>query len=65
MKNNMCPTCFGTGWVCENHPSLPWDDDLGCTCGAGVPCECNKAGEFGVDEPRITHIMEEMWTTKH
>jgi len=37
-----CPHCLGIGWVCENHPKLPWHDDLGCTCGAGMHCECNQ-----------------------
>lgn len=42
-----CPKCEGWGWVCENHPDKPWGDlTLGpnsCACGAGMPCECNKA----------------------
>lgn len=29
----------------------PWDDELGCTCGAGMPCRCIAVGEPGVDEP--------------
>ena len=40
-----CPVCFGVGWVCENHPYCPWDQALGCECGAGLPCQCNKRGE--------------------
>jgi hypothetical protein len=42
-----CHTCAGTGWVCENHRDLPWQDILGvetCGCGAGAPCgSCNLA----------------------
>jgi hypothetical protein len=41
--NKFCPTCFGIGWVCENHPDRTWDAELGCTCGAGVPCKCNDS----------------------
>ena len=42
----MCDICQGLLWVCENHPLAPWDDsmDLGCECGAGMPCVCNNAG---------------------
>jgi hypothetical protein len=36
-----CPICFGIGWVCENHPDRAWDNDIGCECGAGMPCDCN------------------------
>jgi hypothetical protein len=38
-----CPTCRGVGWVCENHPHKPYDDELGCACGEGIPCECNDS----------------------
>lgn len=37
-----CNVCKGDGWVCERHPTKPWSD-VGCKCGAGVPCECNKS----------------------
>jgi hypothetical protein len=54
-----CPVCFGIGWVCENHPDRAWDDELGCTCGAGEPCKCNLVGEPGVDEPDISQVVME------
>lgn len=48
-----CSNCNGQGWVCENHPNVPWDDgDATCcaaegakwNCGAGAPCpKCNPA----------------------
>jgi hypothetical protein len=40
-----CELCDGCGWVCENHPSRPWEGDRACTCGgAGSPCPwCNPA----------------------
>jgi hypothetical protein len=41
--NVECPHCEGWGWVCENHPDLPWESgsarDCGCG-GAGMPCRC-------------------------
>jgi hypothetical protein len=44
--NPKCAYCKGLGWVCENHPHMAWSDELGCQCGAGMPCECNQ-----VDRP--------------
>jgi hypothetical protein len=35
-----CKVCLSIGWVCENHPQRAWTDELGCQCGAGMPCEC-------------------------
>ena len=55
MINRFCPLCLGVGWVCENHPNRVWDDDLGCQCGAGMPCDCQ--GEE-VEEPIIEIISE-------
>jgi len=60
-----CPKCFGIGWVCENHPNLAWNEDLGCTCSAGMPCDCNRAGERGVDEPDVSQVIGEEHVTKH
>lgn len=39
----VCTICKGEGWVCENHPDLPWQHD-GCG-GAGDPCCCNPDGK--------------------
>jgi hypothetical protein len=60
MTNPKCPNCRGIGWVCENHPDKPWDDEIGCTCGAGLPCECNTG-----DEPDISRIIEDKKPTRH
>jgi hypothetical protein len=38
-----CKVCLSIGWVCENHPQRAWTDELGCQCGAGMPCECVRA----------------------
>jgi hypothetical protein len=45
--------CCGIGWVCENHPDRAWDQELGCVCGAGMPCKCNE-----VEQPDISQIIE-------
>jgi hypothetical protein len=50
-----CYKCLGVGWVCENHPGLPWSDQRGCTCGAGMPCECNRAGE--AETPDVSQVL--------
>jgi hypothetical protein len=41
--NKNCPICRGIGWVCENHPKKPYDEELGCICGEGIPCSCNDS----------------------
>ena len=28
--------------VCENHSDRAWHEELGCICGAGMPCKCNS-----------------------
>ena len=39
-----CGKC-DNGWICEEHPDLPWPhDDCG---GPGVPCE-NPACDFSI-----------------
>jgi hypothetical protein len=38
--NDNCPVCCGVGWVCERHPYMPYDGEIGCACGYGAPCEC-------------------------
>src|ERR1017187_9558975 len=43
--DKMCPICFGIGWVCEFHPNRAWHEELGCMCGAGMPCECNRVDQ--------------------
>jgi hypothetical protein len=53
MKND-CTKCLGIGWVCENHPDRAWSDELGCQCGAGMPCECNRA-----EEPDVSQVIGE------
>jgi hypothetical protein len=55
-----CPICFGLGGVCENHPDRAWDEELGCQCGAGMPCECNR-----VDPPDTSQLIQEMPETRH
>lgn len=40
-----CIVCEDCGWVCENHPAIPWEGPHACPCGgAGAPCPiCNGA----------------------
>lgn len=35
----ICKLCRGSGWLCDEHPTLPWDHD-DCD-GAGIVCYCN------------------------
>jgi len=37
-----CANCDGEGWVCEDHPEVPWANGKGCCGGAGMPCVCNQ-----------------------
>ncbi len=60
-----CRICLGIGWVCESHPDLPWDDELGCACDAGTPCACNAVDEQGVDEPNINRVIHHKPPTRH
>lgn len=61
-----CPICFGLGWVCENHPKRAWSETLGCMCGAGMPCQCNRTGEPGVDPPDYSELItDEREVKKH
>lgn len=57
MMNNQCPKCKGTLWVCENHPDKAWEEPGGCSCGAGMPCECNP---HALPQPGSTVI----WTVQ-
>lgn len=56
MTDVKCPICHGLGWVCENHPNRAWTEgEGGCQCGAGMPCECNRAN--GEDNPDIETVI--------
>ncbi len=43
---SQCANCDGEGWVCENHPEVPWCEGDGCCGGAGMPCVCNSPVEL-------------------
>jgi hypothetical protein len=63
-----CPNCKGLGWVCENHPRQPWSDKLGCTCGAGMLCRCQRKDKNvteGVEAPDVSHVLSEKPPTQH
>ena len=43
-----CPTCRGSGWVCEVHTLRPMEHD-GCAA-TGKPCRCNPEALMGWDD---------------
>ena len=64
MINPNCPICFGIGFVCENHPDRAWSEELGCQCGAGEPCACNRSLDAGIEEPDASRIIEDAGAKK-
>jgi hypothetical protein len=60
MTNPSCRICHGIGWVCENHSDKTWDEEIGCTCGAGMPCKCNSG-----EEPDVSRVIDENPPTQH
>jgi hypothetical protein len=58
--NKNRPICFGIGQVCENHPNRTWDEKLGCMCGAGMPCECNRPKEPAIDPPDYSALITDI-----
>ena len=53
MTDKNCPFCQGLGWVCENHPTRPWEGEHACTYGgAGAPCPMCNSSEHG-ETPRM------------
>jgi hypothetical protein len=50
--NPRCPICLGVGWVCENHPDLPWSDELRCQCGSGPEDDADTSEAFDGDPKR-------------
>lgn len=47
MTDKTCEICKGEGWVCEEHPGIPYEgpERCGC-CGAGMHCVCNSEIEL-------------------
>lgn len=57
--NKDCQICVGEGWLCEQHPDLPFPHDKDCS-GPGIPCRCNRGNyipevNFDIDKPLITN----------
>lgn len=50
-----CKICKGEGWVCENHPEVPWDWGDGCCGAAGMLCSCNPEGKH-INEAIVLEI---------
>jgi len=38
---NPCRFCNGSGWVCVNHETQPWDECSFCDATEGTECVCN------------------------
>jgi len=38
----------------RNHPDIfqAWHEELGCMCGAGMPCKCNSG-----EEPDVSKVL--------
>jgi len=45
----MCLLCAGSGWLCEEHLTLPWSHDDECD-GGGIACRCNELAVAPHDE---------------
>ena len=56
-----CARCNNSGWVCEHHDYIPWDEgNAECCGGAGAPCrDCNSAPNV---MPRMEAGSRVMWT---
>jgi hypothetical protein len=39
----VCSVCRGSGWLCDEHPTQPWEH--GDCDGVGVACTCNALAE--------------------
>jgi hypothetical protein len=39
----VCGVCRGSGWLCDEHPTQPWEH--GDSDGVGVACACNASAE--------------------
>ena len=61
MKHD-CPICRGVGWVCENCPDQPWSEDIGCICGAGMLCQCQRKNcdvAEGIEASNVSRVLNE------
>jgi hypothetical protein len=48
----ICAKCRGSGWLCDEHPQLPWEHEH-CD-GVGIPCNCNLLASV----PRVDVFVE-------
>jgi flavoprotein len=57
-----CTFCEDCGWVCEDHPTFPWNEEHLLTCnGAGVSCPWCNNGEI----PRLPKGFKSDWDDGH
>jgi hypothetical protein len=40
----VCSDCRGSGWLCAEHPTLPWEHE-DCD-GVGIGCGCNPTAHL-------------------
>ncbi|KAB2873401.1 MAG: hypothetical protein IT503_01685 [Burkholderiaceae bacterium] len=45
----ICSLCEGSGWLCDEHPDLPWSHDDDCE-GGGIACRCNELARLPLRE---------------
>lgn len=41
----ICSLCAGSGWLCDEHPDLPWSHADDCD-GGGIACRCNELAKL-------------------
>ncbi|HEX6018033.1 MAG TPA: hypothetical protein VFZ28_08020 [Burkholderiaceae bacterium] len=45
----ICSLCAGSGWLCDEHPDLPWSHSDECE-GGGIACRCNELARLPLRE---------------
>lgn len=71
MSEIPCKLCDDTGWICEQHPTMPMDHDNGSCAGPGEPCPfCNRIADKAKRQKEIskagfTPTNHPEWATAH
>ena len=48
--------------MCENCPDQPWSEDIGCICGAGMLCQCQRKNcdvAEGIEASDVSRVLNE------